>query len=76
MKTTSIFLTLIGIAIIILCVTYFKPALDVVDSETMTVWGSNPAKTSEWPLFIGILTTFVGVTFYFVATHDKTAKKK
>ena len=76
MKTTSIFITIIGLAVLVFCLMNYKPALDVVDSETMTVWGSNPAKTSEWPLFIGILTTFVGVTFYFVATHDRTAKKK
>jgi hypothetical protein len=74
MKTTSIFVTLAGIAIIIICLVYFRPALDVVDSETMTT-GPNGAKTSEWPLFIGILTTFVGIVFYFVATHDKTAKR-
>ena len=74
MKTTSIFLTLAGIAITIICLVYFRPALNVVDSDTMTI---NPGggKTAEWPLFIGILTTFVGVTFYFVATHSKTAKK-
>jgi hypothetical protein len=75
MKTTSIFITIAGIIITIACLIYFKPALDVVDSETMTVGGSSAAKTSEWPLFIGLLTTFVGITFYFVSTHDRTAKK-
>ena len=75
MKTTSIFITIAGIIITIACLVYFKPALDVVDSDTMTIGGSSASKTSEWPLFIGLLTTFVGITFYFVATHDKTAKK-
>ncbi len=75
MKTTSIFITIAGIIITIACLVYFKPALDAVDSETMTIGGSSGAKTSEWPLFIGLLTTFVGITFYFVSTHDKTAKK-
>jgi hypothetical protein len=76
MKTTSIFLTLAGIIITIFCIVYFKPALNVVDSDTMTVGGSGAAKTSEWPLFIGILTTFVGIVFYFVSTHDRAAKKR
>ncbi|MFI5159760.1 MAG: hypothetical protein ACHQHN_00715 [Sphingobacteriales bacterium] len=75
MKTTSIFIIIAGVIITIACLVFFKPALNVVDSDTMTVWGSNPAKTSEWPLFIGILTTFVGITFFIVATHQKTAKK-
>lgn len=74
MKTTSIFITLAGIAILITCLIYFRPALNVVDSDPMTI---NPkgGMTSEWPLFIGILTTFVGVIFFFIATNDKTAKK-
>jgi len=74
MKATSIFITLAGIAIIIICLLYFKPALNAVDSDAMTI---NPkgGMTSEWPIFIGILTTFVGITFFFVATQDKTAKK-
>jgi hypothetical protein len=75
MKTTSIFIIIAGVIITIFCLVYFKPAIDVVDSDTMTIGGSSGAKTSEWPLFIGLLTTFVGITFFFVATHDKTAKK-
>ena len=71
MKATSIFITLAGIAILIYCLMYFRPALNVADSDAMTI---NPkgAMTSEWPLFVGILTTFVGITFFFVAM---TAKK-
>jgi len=74
MKATSIFITLAGIAITVFCLIYFKQGVNAVDSDAMTL---NPkhAMTSEWPLFIGILTTFVGITFYFVATHDKTAKR-
>lgn len=75
MKATSIFLLIIGVAITIFCTTYFKPALDVVDSETMTIGGSSVAKTSEWPLFIGILTTFVGLCFFIVAS-TKTVRNK
>jgi uncharacterized BrkB/YihY/UPF0761 family membrane protein len=75
MKTSSIFITIAGIAITIFCIIYFRPALNVVDSDPMT---ANPSgvRTTEWPIFIGLLTTFVGITFYFVATHDRTAKKK
>ena len=74
MKATSILVTIAGIAIIIFCLTYFRPALNVADSDAMTI---NPkgAMTSEWPLFVGILTTFVGITFFFVAmTAKKTTK--
>jgi len=74
MKATSIFLTLAGIAITIFCIIYFKPALNAVDSDPLTI---NPkgAMTSEWPIFIGLLTTFVGITFFFIAASNKTAKK-
>ena len=72
MKATSIFITLAGIAISIICLVYFRPALNVADSDTMTV-NSHGIRTAEWPLFIGILTTFVGIVFYFIAA---TAKKK
>ena len=74
MKLISIIITLVGLAVLIYCLTYFRPALNAVDSDALTV---NPkgAMTSEWPLFIGILTTFVGITFFFVSLSDKTAKK-
>jgi uncharacterized membrane protein HdeD (DUF308 family) len=68
MKRVSILLIVIGIILIFISIYYFRSALNPVDSDTMTV-GPNGIKTSEWPLFIGILTTFVGVTFYFVSTH-------
>jgi uncharacterized membrane protein len=74
MKKVSLLLIVIGIILIFIAIYYFRPALNPVDSDPMTI---NPTgtKTSEWPLFIGILTTFVGVTFYFVSTHDNKAKK-
>jgi len=74
MKSISIIITLVGIAVLIYCLTYFSPALNVVDSDPLTV---NPKghMTAEWPLFVGILTTFVGITFFFVSLNDKTAKK-
>ena len=75
MKRTSIVIIIIGIAITIACIVYFRPMLNVVDSDTMTVT-PHGEKTSEWPLFIGLLTTFVGVCFYFIgASEEKKAKK-
>jgi hypothetical protein len=70
MKATSILITLAGIAIMIYCLIYFRPALNAVDSDALT---ANPkgGMTSEWPLFVGILTTFVGITFFFVAMSAK-----
>ncbi|MGN6640814.1 MAG: hypothetical protein ACTHJ8_18020, partial [Mucilaginibacter sp.] len=72
---TSIVITLVGIAIIVFCQIYFRPAINLVDSDTMSVTPEG-IRSSRWPLFIGILTTFVGIVFYLVATHDKTAKRK
>ena len=75
MKRTSIVIIIIGIAITIACIVYFRPMLNVVDSDPMTVT-PHGEKTSEWPLFIGLLTTFVGVCFYFIgASEEKKAKK-
>ncbi len=75
MKRTSIAIILIGVIITIICLVYFRPMLNVVDSDPMTVT-PHGEKTSEWPLFIGLLTTFVGVCFYFIgASEDKKAKK-
>jgi hypothetical protein len=73
MKATSILITIVGIAILIYCLTYFRPALNAVDSDALT---SNPkgGMTSEWPLFIGILTTFVGITFSYIAFTAKKAE--
>ena len=75
MKRTSIIIIIIGIAITIACIVYFKPALNAVDSDTMTV-NSHGVRTAEWPLFIGILTTFVGVCFYFIGVADEKKAKK
>ena len=75
MKRTSIIIIIVGVVITIACLVYFRPALNPVDSDTMTV---NPQgiRTTEWPLFIGLLTTFVGVCFYFIgAAEEKKAKR-
>lgn len=75
MKRVSIILTVVGIIVIFAAIYYFSPALNPVDSDTMTV---NPKgiKTSEWPLFIGILTTFVGICFYFISVADEKKAKR
>ncbi len=70
MKKTSILLIIIGIAVTIACIVYFKQGLNPVDSDTMTI-NSHGVRTTEWPLFIGILTTFVGVCFYFIGVADE-----
>ncbi|HEY4197523.1 MAG TPA: hypothetical protein VGM63_18410 [Mucilaginibacter sp.] len=75
MKRTSIIIIIVGVAITIACLIYFRPALNPVDSDTMTV---NPKgiRTTEWPLFVGLLTTFVGTCFFFVSLADEKKLKK
>jgi len=75
MKRVSILLTVIGIILIFVALYYFRTALNVADSDPMTI---NPKgiRTSEWPLFIGILTTFVGICFYFIAVADEKKAKR
>ncbi len=75
MKKTSIVLIIVGVAVIIACLIYFRPGLNPVDSDTMTTTPSG-IKTSEWPLFIGILTTFVGICFFFIGVADEKKAKK
>ncbi|MGZ3767569.1 MAG: hypothetical protein ACXVB0_05950 [Mucilaginibacter sp.] len=75
MKKTSILLIIIGVVVTIACIVYFKPVLNPVDSDPMTV-NSHGIKTSEWPIFIGILTTFVGICFYFIAVADEKKASK
>jgi len=69
MKRTSIIIFLAGLIITIYCIIYFRPVIDAVDNETMTV---NPAgaKVSEWPLFVGLYTMFVGAVFFVVSLTD------
>jgi hypothetical protein len=69
MKRTGIIIFITGLIITIFCIIYFRPLVDVVDNETMTV---NPggAKVSEWPLYIGIYTMFVGSVFFVVSLTD------
>ncbi|HVW14492.1 MAG TPA: hypothetical protein VHB54_11730 [Mucilaginibacter sp.] len=74
MKTKSIIVIIIGLAITIFCLYYFRPALNVVDSDPVNV---NPAgiRAARWPLFAGILTTFVGVVFLFISFDNERKAK-
>lgn len=75
MKRVSIILTVIGIIVIFTAIYYFSPGINPVDSDTMTV---NPKgiRTTEWPLFIGILTTFVGICFFFISVSEEKKARR
>lgn len=70
MKKFSIFLFVAGIVVTIYLIIYFKTVVNPVDSDAMTIDHSGN-QVSEWPLFIGIIMTFVGAVFYYVANNDK-----
>jgi hypothetical protein len=70
MKKISIVILILGISFTIFCIFYYKLVLDVVDSDTMTVKPGGE-KVSEWPLFIGIYTTFVGATFFYASLTER-----
>lgn len=66
MKITSILLIIAGIIVMIFCILHFKTVVNPVDSDAMTITPDG-SKVSTWPIFIGIILTFVGITFYFVS---------
>jgi hypothetical protein len=70
MKKFSIVLFVLGVIITIGLIIYYRSVVNIADSDPMTIdRGGN--QVSEWPLFIGIIFTFVGAVFYYVATNDK-----
>ncbi len=73
MKKTSIFLFVSGIIITIGLIIYYRGIVNPVDSDAMTINRSGD-QVSEWPLFIGIIFTFVGAVFYYVSHYDKKAE--
>jgi uncharacterized membrane protein len=73
MKISSILLFLSGVVFTIWCLIYFKPRLDAVDSDPMTVSPSG-SMVAEWPIFVGIILIFVGSVFFYVATSEKKLK--
>lgn len=72
MKIVSTLLIIIGIIITIGLIVYYKDVVNPVDSDSMTIGGSG--MTAKWPLFIGIIFTFVGIVFYYVSHTEKKAE--
>ncbi len=70
MKKISIVLFILGVAYIIYCCFYFKSIINVVDSDPVSVKPGG-AMASEWPVFIGIIFTFVGATFFYASLTER-----
>jgi hypothetical protein len=70
MKKISVLLFVAGVIITIGLVIYFRAVVNPVDSDSMTIDRSGN-QVSEWPLFIGIIFTFVGAVFYYVSHTEK-----
>jgi hypothetical protein len=70
MKKISILLFILGVIVTIGLIIYYRSVVNVVDSDPMTISRNNDM-ASEWPLFIGIILTFVGAVFYYVAQYGK-----
>jgi len=73
MKKFSILLFVVGIIVTIGLIIYFRSQVNPVDSDSMTIDRSG-SQVSEWPLFIGIIFTFVGAVFYYVSHYEKKSK--
>ena len=73
MKITSIFLFITGVIFTIGCLIYFKPNINAVDSDPMTI-GPSGNMVAEWPIFIGIILTFVGAVFFYISMTEKKLK--
>lgn len=70
MKKTSAVLFILGLIITIGLVIYFRSVINPVDSDSMTIDRSG-SQVSKWPVFIGIILTFVGGVFYYVSHNEK-----
>jgi hypothetical protein len=70
MKKASVVILLVGVVITVGLVIYYRSMVNPVDADPMDINPSG-AMIAEWPLFIGILTTFVGAVFYYVARYGK-----
>ena len=73
MKKVSVLLIIVGIIITIGLIVYYKDVVNPVDSDSMTI-NSSGGMTAKWPLFVGIIFTFVGIVFYYVAHTEKKAE--
>ncbi|MDB5017985.1 MAG: hypothetical protein JWQ84_2817 [Mucilaginibacter sp.] len=74
MKKTSILLLVVGVIVTIGLIIYFRSVVNPVDSDSMTIDRSGN-QVSEWPLFIGIISTFVGIVFYYVSHTEGDVNK-
>ncbi len=72
MKRISVLLIIVGIIVTIGLIIYYRGVVNPVDSDSMTIDRSGN-QVSEWPLFIGIIFTFVGIVFYYVSHTEKKA---
>jgi hypothetical protein len=70
MKKLSILIFLVGVALTIGLIIYYRPETNPVDAEPISINRAGEM-TSKWPLFIGILTTFVGAVFFYVSHYGK-----
>jgi len=70
MRKISIALFIIGVIITIGLIIFYRSQVNPVDSDAMTI-SRNGWKTSEWPLFIGIIFTFVGAVFFYASLSKK-----
>jgi hypothetical protein len=73
MKKISVLLFIVGVIVTIGMVIYFRAEVNPADSDSMTIDRSGNM-VSEWPLFIGIILTFVGAVFYYVSHSEKKAR--
>jgi amino acid transporter len=73
MKKVSVLLIVVGIIVTIGLIIYFRSVVNPVDSDSMTISRSG-SQVSEWPLFIGIIFTFVGIVFYYVSHSEDKAQ--
>ena len=74
MKKISVLLFIVGVIVTIGLIIYFRSVSNPVDGELMTISRSG-SMVSEWPLFIGIILTFVGIVFYYVSHYEKKKSK-
>ncbi len=70
MKKISVILFVVGVIVTISLIIYFRTIVNPVDSNSMSIDRSGN-EVSKWPIFIGIILTFVGGVFYYVSHYEK-----
>jgi len=69
MKKISLLLVVLGVIVTIGLIIYFQSVVNPVDSDPMTIDHSSNM-VAKWPIFIGIILTFVGIVFYYVGHYE------